>query len=185
MTCEASLTRSIGARRGWEHRKEADEAVAVNLDACELDAWDRLKSTFRGTPEERLEAFRQVLHDDSRLALECQEAKAEAAVRRLIRQRKIAPPDEWCEDWGEPEPSPVPWDETAPESARLAEPRAPPKRPKVDLPGRLGELTATIEKLERDLDALATELAAALDELPKKARERYERGRERRNGPTP
>jgi hypothetical protein len=83
-----SLARSKGARRGWEHRSEADEAVAVNLDAHELPLWDKTKRRFKGTPEERLRAFRQMEHDDSRLVPEAIEAESDAKLRRMIRQHE-------------------------------------------------------------------------------------------------
>lgn len=45
--------------RGWEHRKEADEAVVVNLDPHEVALWEKIKARFKGEPEARLRAFRE------------------------------------------------------------------------------------------------------------------------------
>ena len=46
-------------------------------------------------------------------------------------------------------------------------------------------LAARVEALERELDALRTELMHAVDALPRKVRERYTREREARGGPLP
>ena len=85
-----SLTRQKGARRGWEHRAESDEAVAVNLDAHELAAWDKEKRRFKGTPEARLRAFRQWAHEHAREVLEATESESDAKLRKMIREHERA-----------------------------------------------------------------------------------------------
>lgn len=46
-------------------------------------------------------------------------------------------------------------------------------------------LTARVETLERELDAVRTELAHAIETMPPKRLEKYTREREARGGPLP
>ena len=70
--------RSSGARRGWEHRRERDEWVVQNLDPALIPLWTRIGTQFRGTPEERYEAFTEYVHDHPGEANEALQAGADA-----------------------------------------------------------------------------------------------------------
>lgn len=85
-----SLKREIGARRGWDKRREADEAVAVNLDAHELPAWDKEKARFKGTPEQRLRAFRHYMHGSPDVVPYHLERESDAKLARLIKEHEYA-----------------------------------------------------------------------------------------------
>lgn len=80
-----SEARSLAARRGWEHRKESDEAVEVNLDPHELALWDRTKSRFKGSPEERLRAFRDYVHDHPDEIYDSLERQSETRLKGLLK----------------------------------------------------------------------------------------------------
>lgn len=45
--------------RGWEHRREKDEAVETNLDPWEIALWRKIKARFKGSPQARLRGFRE------------------------------------------------------------------------------------------------------------------------------
>ena len=60
---ERHAARQAAAYRGWEKRREHDEAVTVNLPADMLPLWEKAKGQFKGSPDERREAFLQFAHD--------------------------------------------------------------------------------------------------------------------------
>jgi hypothetical protein len=82
--------RAIAARKAWERRREAEEAVTVNLPAELLSVWKHNRGLFTGSPAERLDAFLQWAHehDDERLAI--MQEEADAAVARLVREREAS-----------------------------------------------------------------------------------------------
>jgi len=82
----ADRTRS--ASRGWEHRREADEAVEANLSPDERALWRRLKGKWKGTPHARLEKFRQYLHDHPSELRADRAEHGEKRAKALIRERE-------------------------------------------------------------------------------------------------
>lgn len=82
----ADRTRS--AARGWEHRREADEAVEGNLSPDERALWRRLKGKWKGTPHARLEAFQKYLHDHPDELRAERSGYGETRAKALIRERK-------------------------------------------------------------------------------------------------
>jgi hypothetical protein len=82
--------RRAGARRGWEHRKEADEAVETNLSPHEIALWRKMKARWKGTPHARLEAFRHYLHDHPGELRAERSAHGEARAKALVRERERA-----------------------------------------------------------------------------------------------
>jgi hypothetical protein len=85
-----SQAKRLGARRGWEHRKEADEAVEVNLSPDERGLWRKLKGRWRGAPHARLEAFRHYLHDHPGELRAERAGHGEARAKVLVRERERA-----------------------------------------------------------------------------------------------
>jgi hypothetical protein len=51
------MSRSVAAYRGWETRREREEAVTVNLDPGERALFERVKLGLHGKPANRLEKF--------------------------------------------------------------------------------------------------------------------------------
>lgn len=82
----ADRTRS--AARGWEHRREADEAVEGNLSPDERALWRRLKGKWKGTPHARLEAFQKYLHDHPDELRAERSGYGETRAKALVRERK-------------------------------------------------------------------------------------------------
>lgn len=92
---ERSERARVGALRGAEHRREADERAASNLHPDELALWRKIRSQLKGTPHARLEAFRQYVHDHpgelEAARRELGEKRAKALVRaRLSDVAKVA-----------------------------------------------------------------------------------------------
>ena len=83
---ESRETRSLAAYRGWERRRERDEFVAVNVPADLLPLWERTKLQFRGTPEERLEAFLAYAHDHEGEGVAALADEADAKLEAMIRE---------------------------------------------------------------------------------------------------
>lgn len=77
-------SRSRASALGHAHRSEADEAVTVNLKPSELALWRKLRSQFKGTPHQRLEAFRHYQHDHSRETIRAVQGEADKRSRALI-----------------------------------------------------------------------------------------------------
>ncbi len=75
------MSRSTGAYRGWERRRERDEAVTVNIPADLLPLWERVKGGIRGeTPHARFEALMAYAEAHESEAIE---AMAEDADRKI------------------------------------------------------------------------------------------------------
>jgi hypothetical protein len=76
--------------RGWEHRREKDEAVEVNLSPEEAALWRRMKGRFKGTPHERMTKFRHWLHDHPGELERETGRRSESRVVDLVRRRESA-----------------------------------------------------------------------------------------------
>lgn len=77
------LSPSCRAYRGWETRRQNDERVAVNIAPDLLPLWDRIKGQFKGTPEERFEAFDQYASEHGS---EIDQAVNDEAEEKLARE---------------------------------------------------------------------------------------------------
>jgi hypothetical protein len=88
----ADRSRSVSAYRGWDKRREHNEAVLVNLDLDLRPLWNRVHTAFQGTPEERLRAFEQYAHDHPGEAWEALQEDADARLEAMLatRQRRKA-----------------------------------------------------------------------------------------------
>jgi hypothetical protein len=84
---ERQAVRQAAAYRGWEKRRERDEAVTVNLPADMLPLWERTKAQFKGTPDERRDAFLQFAHDQGDGAvIEALIDASEARLTGMLRE---------------------------------------------------------------------------------------------------
>lgn len=83
-----SEARRLGAIRGWEHRKESDDAVTANLDPHELALWEKTKGGFKGSADRRYEAFRDYVHDHPGEVGEALDDLGDAKLRELVKARE-------------------------------------------------------------------------------------------------
>ena len=88
-----------GTPRGWEHRKEKDEAVHVNLPPHLQPLWKKVKYQFKGTPERRLEQFLQWVHDTGEREVnhfmqDEADAKLDQMIKEYERRPHEPPPEE-------------------------------------------------------------------------------------------
>ena len=84
---ERQAVRQAAAYRGWEKRREREEAVTVNLPADMLPLWERTKAQFKGTPDERRDAFLQFAHDQGDGAvIEALIDASEARLTGMLRE---------------------------------------------------------------------------------------------------
>jgi len=83
----ADSSRSVSAYRGWDRRREHNEAVMVNLDPDLLPLWDRVHTVLQGTPAQRLRAFEEYVHDHPGEAWEALQASADAKLEAMFAAR--------------------------------------------------------------------------------------------------
>lgn len=81
----AAEDRGSGARRGWEHRRENDEAVRRNIDPGLWPLWERVKLQFRGTPDERTAAFMKYVEDHPDEQWEALQSQSDKKLATMIR----------------------------------------------------------------------------------------------------
>jgi hypothetical protein len=80
-----------GTGRGWEHRRELDEAVVVNLPPHLQALWRKTKHQFKGTPERRLEQFMQYAEEHEGEDMAVLQDDADAALAKMIREYERRP----------------------------------------------------------------------------------------------
>ena len=78
----------ISYLRGWEHRREKEEAVEVNLHPEEIPLWRRIKTRFKGTSHERFTKFRHYVHDHPEELRKETSGRSERRVVELVRERQ-------------------------------------------------------------------------------------------------
>jgi hypothetical protein len=86
-----------GTGRGWEHRKERDERVLVNLPPHLHTLWNKLKLQFKGTPEERMKNFLEYVEENPGEDMAGLQDAADKALNKLIREYKNRPEPEYSE----------------------------------------------------------------------------------------
>ena len=143
--------RRSGARRGWQHRREHDEAVVRNLDPSLVPLWQRIGGQFRGSPEQRYSDFMQYVHEHPEEGIAATQEESDAKLERLIRQREAgagrrrAPEQpEWAHD------ERMKWWNVATSNPGLYGPSPQPyvayfyeRRPRIDVSGTLGTSSET------------------------------------------
>lgn len=89
-------SRSVGAARGWETRRQNDERVTVNLPPDFLPLWSRIKTQFRGSAQEREEAFLKYAYEHAGEVEHAIDLEAEATLAGEIArfERQPAPSDD-------------------------------------------------------------------------------------------
>jgi hypothetical protein len=83
-----------GTPRGWEHRKEREEAVIVNLEPQLQSLWKKLKYQFKGTPGHRLEQFQKYVHEHEGENMRFLQEEADDKLDRMIKEYERRPPPE-------------------------------------------------------------------------------------------
>jgi hypothetical protein len=82
--------RRLGALRGWEHRREADEAVVVNLPPDLVPLWERVRASIHGeTPHARTEAFLEYVEEHPGEAVCARCESADDTLAALLRIRDL------------------------------------------------------------------------------------------------
>ncbi len=76
---------ATSALRGWETRREREEAVTVNLAPDEVALWERVKGGLKGTPSRRLEQFEQYAHEHPDEVVVSLQDRADAKLEALSR----------------------------------------------------------------------------------------------------
>jgi|GEM_PF-4410254 hypothetical protein len=83
-------SRSVAAYAGWEKRKEAEEAVTVNLAPEHLALWERTRGAFHGSPQARLERFEQYAHEHQGEEMAALQDAADDKLEAMLRSRDAA-----------------------------------------------------------------------------------------------
>lgn len=101
----ARYLEGIGTPRGWEHRKERDEAVERDIEGISphLRAlWRKLKHQFKGSPARRVELFLEYVHEHPDEGMELLQDKADRDLAKMIK-------DQEHQHW-KPSPEPLYWE---------------------------------------------------------------------------
>lgn len=87
----ASGPASVRAHRGWETRRERDDAVTVNMPAELLSLWRRVGASIGGgTPHERYENFMRYAEEHPSEAVQSMQDAADAKLAAMLRERGAA-----------------------------------------------------------------------------------------------
>jgi hypothetical protein len=57
------VSRHVAGCRSWDTRREREQAVTVNIAPDLMPLWERVRWQFKGTPQERLEAFTRYVEE--------------------------------------------------------------------------------------------------------------------------
>jgi hypothetical protein len=85
-----SAARSQAARLGWEHRRENDERVLVNVAPEHRALFGLVKAGLRGSPDRRFESFEQYCHDHPGEAMAALQSEADDRLDELLAAREAA-----------------------------------------------------------------------------------------------
>jgi hypothetical protein len=83
--------RTTAALRGWETRREREEAVTVNIEPGERALFERAKGALKGSPSQRLEKFEQYVHDHQGEVWEALQESADEKLEAMIAAREAEP----------------------------------------------------------------------------------------------
>lgn len=75
-------------QRAWERRKEQDERARYNIPPEYQRAWDRLKSRFKGNPDQRAERFMEYMEENPTERDEILQEGADKDIARMVREQK-------------------------------------------------------------------------------------------------
>jgi hypothetical protein len=81
--------RSVSAYRGWETRRERDEAVTASVAPELLPLWGRVGAAIHGTPQARLEAFEEYVDEHPGEQWEAIQGAADEQLDALIEAHTI------------------------------------------------------------------------------------------------
>jgi hypothetical protein len=80
-----------GTPGGWEHRREREEAVIVNLPPHLQALWRKTKHQFKGTPERRLEQFLEYAEQHGGEEMGALQDEADAKLEMMIKEYERRP----------------------------------------------------------------------------------------------
>lgn len=78
-----------GTSRGWETRREREEAIERNIEAISphfKTLWRKLKHQFKGTPQSREEQFLQYVHDHPGEDMDLLQSEADKDLAKLLKE---------------------------------------------------------------------------------------------------
>jgi hypothetical protein len=78
-----------GTSRGWEHRKEKEEAIERNIEAISphlKSLWRKMRHQFKGTPESRTEQFLLYVHDHPGEDMALLQDEADRDLAKMIKE---------------------------------------------------------------------------------------------------
>lgn len=89
--------------KGWETRREREQAVTVNIPPDLMSLWNRVKYQFKGTPEERLKAFLEYAHHHQDEGVQFLQTDADRKLNKLImelkKRDKLPPAEDYPSSW--------------------------------------------------------------------------------------
>jgi putative nucleotidyltransferase with HDIG domain len=93
-------------QRGWEHRRENDERAQYNIPPEYHGLWNKLKSQFKGTPDQRAEQFMEYVEEHPDENIDWLQSHADREVAKMTRefereQRELARKEKECDKWQE------------------------------------------------------------------------------------
>lgn len=83
------MSRSQGALRGWQTRRENEDRVLAEIAPEHRALWNRVRPGILGTPHARAEALEQYAHDHPGEVWDALQDQADAELERLIAQRDL------------------------------------------------------------------------------------------------
>jgi hypothetical protein len=78
----------ISQRRGWEKRKENDERAAREIPADFLPLWEREKSRFKGTPEDRARRFLEWAYANGSAVTQAMQDEADETLAAWLKSKE-------------------------------------------------------------------------------------------------
>ncbi len=76
-------------QKGWEHRKEKEEAVLRELEPHLHHLWRKLQHQFKGTPQQRVEQFREYLEEHPGDEMGALQDDVDVMVERMVRKHEM------------------------------------------------------------------------------------------------
>lgn len=95
----AELEELANAYKGWETRREREEAVTVNLPPDLLPLWNRVKYQFKGTPAKRLREFLEYAHNHGGEGIDALQGEADKKLQKMLRDLKKEEQRGYPSDW--------------------------------------------------------------------------------------
>ena len=75
-------------QRGWERRRELDDFAKNNIPPEYQHAWDKLKSRFKGTPDQRAEQFMEYMEEHPEENDQMLQERADRDLAKMQREQQ-------------------------------------------------------------------------------------------------